>query len=402
MSSTAQYKLSVIIVNYNVKYYVEQCLLSVQKALNGINAEVFVVDNHSRDASVEYLTDRFPHVRVISSNHNLGFARANNIAIRQCTGQYVLLLNPDTIVAEDTFHRVLSFMDATPQAGGVGVRMLNVNGSNAMESRRGIPSPLTSFYKMVGLCARYPKSRRFGRYYLSFLPWTEPAQIEVMSGAFCMMRHEALNQAGLLDEDFFMYGEDIDLSVRLLKAGWQNWYVPATIVHYKGESTQKSSFRYVHVFYDAMLIFFRKHYGHLSLLISLPIKAAIVMKATVALVRMQTSKARRSLGFFRHNTYHAPLYVFIGQGERLEQCRQLAQRKGLDAQFFEGDAQQLPQGHQTLTLPQKGRVYVVYDVKAYSYQQIFECFAQAPQPNVSMGLYNADTHTIITAEEVLR
>lgn len=145
MSSTAQYKLSVIIVNYNVKYYVEQCLLSVQKALNGINAEVFVVDNHSRDASVEYLTDRFPHVRVISSNHNLGFARANNIAIRQCTGQYVLLLNPDTIVAEDTFHRVLSFMDATPQAGGVGVRMLNVNGSNAMESRRGIPSPLTSF-----------------------------------------------------------------------------------------------------------------------------------------------------------------------------------------------------------------------------------------------------------------
>ena len=178
--------------------------------------------------------------------------------------------------------------------------------------------------------------------------------------------------------------------------------MPATIVHYKGESTQKSSFRYVHVFYDAMLIFFRKHYGHLSLLISLPIKAAIVMKATVALVRMQTSKARRSLGFFRHNTYHAPLYVFIGKGERLEQCRQLAQRKGLEAQFFEGDAQQLPQGHQTLTLPQKGRVYVVYDVKAYSYQQIFECFAQAPLPNVSMGLYNADTHTIITAEEVLR
>ena len=161
---------------------------------------------------------------------------------------------------------------------------------------------------MVGLCARYPKSRRFGRYYLSFLPWTEPAQIEVMSGAFCMMRHEALNQAGLLDEDFFMYGEDIDLSVRLLKAGWQNWYVPATIVHYKGESTQKSSFRYVHVFYDAMLFFFRKHYGHLSLLISLPIITPIMHRYMCLLVRasaLSSADSWRSARVLKHSFLRA-------------------------------------------------------------------------------------------------
>ena len=394
-------KLSVVIVSYKVRAYVEQCLMSLLRSLRDIDAEVFVVDNNSHDGTVQLIRSRFPHVKVMDSSHNLGFARANNAAIRQSTGEYVLLLNPDTIVAEDTISTVLDFMDAHPQAGSAGVAMQCVDGSLAPESRRGRPTPMTAFYKMCGLCAMFPRSR-FGRYYMGGMSWSEAGRIDVVSGAFCMMRRSALDRVGLLDEDFFMYGEDIDLSVRLLKAGWQNWYVPATIVHYKGESTQKSSFRYVHVFYDAMLIFFRKHYGHLSLLISLPIKAAIVMKATVALVRMQTSKARRSLGFFRHNTYHAPLYVFIGKGERLEQCRQLAQRKGLEAQFFEGDAQQLPQGHQALTLPQKGRVYVVYDVKAYSYQQIFECFAQAPQPNVSMGLYNADTHTIITAEEVLR
>lgn len=218
---------------------------------------MFVVDNHSRDGSVDYLTDRFPSVNIISSNHNLGFARANNIAIRQCSGDYVLLLNPDTIVGENALDEVVAFMDAHPKAGGVGVCMLKVDGTPAMESRRGFPTPLTAFYKMSGLCARFPKSRRFGHYYMGYLPWSSAERIEVISGAFCMVRHEALDKIGLLDEDFFMYGEDIDLSYRLLKGGYENWYVPARILHYKGESTHKSSFAYVHVFYDAMFIFFR-------------------------------------------------------------------------------------------------------------------------------------------------
>ena len=214
-------KLTVVIVNYNVCYYLEQCLLSVQKALEGIEGEIYVVDNHSKDGSVAYLSARFPAVHFIDSNHNLGFARANNIAIRQSCGEYVLLLNPDTIVGEHTLSDVLQFMDAHPQAGGAGVMMHNTDGSRANESRRAIPTPMVSFRKMLGFNSRY---------YMSHLPWDKPGRIEVISGAFCMLRRRALDQVGLLDEDFFMYGEDIDLSYRLLKGGFENWYIPSPIL----------------------------------------------------------------------------------------------------------------------------------------------------------------------------
>ena len=270
-------KLSVVIVSYNVRLLLEACLQSVEKALKGIDGEIFVVDNHSSDDSVTYLEPRFPDVHFIANKENLGFARANNQAIRQSQAEYVLLLNPDTVVYENTLRDSLAFMDAHPDAGGVGVRMLTRDGDPAPESRRAVPTPWIAFLKMIGFSSKY---------YMSHLPWDQPGQIEVISGAYCMLRHKALDQIGLLDEDFFMYGEDIDLSYRLLKGGWQNWYLPLDIIHYKGESTQKSSFRYVHVFYQAMLIFFRKHYGHLSFLLSLPIQAAIYFRAFMALMYM--------------------------------------------------------------------------------------------------------------------
>jgi GT2 family glycosyltransferase len=185
-----------------------------------------------------------------------------------------LLLNPDTFICEDTLHRALDFMDHHPLAGGVGVMMHNSDGTLANESRRGLPTPYVSLLKMLGSTRRY---------YMSHLSWDAPGRIEVISGAYCMLRRRALDQVGLLDEDFFMYGEDIDLSYRLLKGGWQNWYLPLDIVHFKGESTQKSTFRYVHVFYQAMLIFFRKHYSHLSIFYTLPVKAAIYFRAAIAL-----------------------------------------------------------------------------------------------------------------------
>ena len=395
-------KLSVIIVNYNVKFYLEQCLLSVFKATKNIATEVFVVDNHSRDGSVDYLTDRFPSVNIISSNHNLGFARANNIAIRQCSGDYVLLLNPDTIVGENALDEVVAFMDAHPKAGGVGVCMLKVDGTPAMESRRGFPTPLTAFYKMSGLCARFPKSRRFGHYYMGYLPWSSAERIEVISGAFCMVRHEALDKIGLLDEDFFMYGEDIDLSYRLLKGGYENWYVPARILHYKGESTHKSSFAYVHVFYDAMFIFFRKHYGHLSVLFSLPIKVAILLKATVSLFRMQASRVRRSLGFFSRHEFSDVAYVFVGSAAAIGECRDILHRKGMDAEYYETVGATATDGHLSLSLPENKTVNVVYDVHTYSYEQIFELFARDNRSNVRIGTYNPDTKTIITESEVIK
>ena len=395
-------KLTVVIVSYNVRDYIAQCLLSLRRALQGLEAEVYVVDNQSHDDTVAYLREQFPEVTVIASNHNLGFARANNIAIRQTQGSYVLLLNPDTIVAETTISEALTFMDAHPEAGGLGVRMLRDDGFDAKESRRGLPTPSVAFYKMSGLCSRFPKSRRFGHYYMGYLPWDEPAQIEVISGAFCLLRREALNKIGLLDEDFFMYGEDIDLSYRLLKGGYQNWYLPAKILHYKGESTQKSSFRYVHVFYDAMLIFFRKHYAHASLLLSLPIKAAIYGKAFVELCRMQLQRARRSLGFVSSRPQQLPLFLFIGTSDHLSACRQLAAEKGLDARFVEGTSQSLPDGHLSLSLPEEQAIYVVYDIEAYSFSSIFDIFSRKPSVRIAMGTYLPGSNTVITTEEILK
>ena len=279
-------KLSVVIVNYNVRELLSECIKSVNTALTGIDGDIYVVDNNSSDGSVAYIRDHFPDVHVIANSDNQGFAHANNQAIHQTNSDYVLLLNPDTVVFEGTLRGCVDFMDAHPQCGGVGVRMLTREGTVAPESRRAIPTPWVAFLKMLGFTRKY---------YMSHLPWDKPGQIEVISGAFCMLRHKALDQIGLLDEDFFMYGEDIDLSYRLLKGGWENWFLPYDIIHYKGESTQKSSFRYVHVFYQAMLIFFRKHYAHLSFLISLPIQAAIYFRALMALIQMLGDKFRTFL-----------------------------------------------------------------------------------------------------------
>lgn len=274
-------KLSVVIVSYNVRSYLEQCLQSVRRALEGIEGEVFVVDNHSTDDSVEVVKRDYAWVKLMENQENQGFARANNLAIRQAQGEYVLLLNPDTVVEEGTLRNVLAFMEAHPKAGGAGVMMRNEDGSLAPESRRALPTPWVSCLKMIGFDKRY---------YMSHLPWEEPGRIEVISGAFCFLRRKALDEVGLLDEDFFMYGEDIDLSYRLLKGGWENWYLPYAITHYKGRSTQKTDYRYVHIFYQAMLIFLRKHYGHLSVFYTIPIKLAIYFRAAIALTDILRKK----------------------------------------------------------------------------------------------------------------
>ena len=274
-------KLSIVIVSYNVRDYLENCLQSVSRALEGIEGEVFVVDNHSDDDSVETVRAQYPWVRLIENQENMGFSRANNIAIRESRGEYVLLLNPDTIVEEATLREVLRFMEEHPKAGGAGVMMHNADGSLAPESRRALPTPWVSCLKMLGFTKRY---------YMSHLPWDQPGRIEVISGAFCFLRKKALDEVGLLDEDFFMYGEDIDLSYRLMKGGWENWYLPYPITHFKGKSTQKSDYRYVHIFYKAMLIFFRKHYSHLSLFYALPVKMAIYFRAAIALTDILRKK----------------------------------------------------------------------------------------------------------------
>lgn len=279
-------KLSIVIVNYNVKYFLEQCLHSVEKAMTSIESEVFVVDNNSVDGSNEMVRSKFPWVKLIANNENVGFSCANNQAIKIASGEYILLLNPDTVVEHDTLIKCVNFMDRQKDAGGLGIKMVDGKGKFLPESKRGLPTPDVAFYKIFGLSYLFPKSKLFGKYHLSYLDNDKIHEVEILSGAFMMLRKETLDKIGLLDETFFMYGEDIDLSYRIIKAGYKNYYFPeARIIHYKGESTKKSSINYVFVFYNAMIIFARKHFSTKNArLFSILIHLAIYLRAGIAIL----------------------------------------------------------------------------------------------------------------------
>ncbi len=301
-------KLSVVIVNYNVKYFLEQCLYAVRKAKHNLAIEVFVVDNHSVDGSIEMLKDKFPEVILIENKDNVGFSVANNQAMKLAKGEYVLLLNPDTVVQEDTFVKVCDFMDAHPDAGGLGVKMIDGKGQFLPESKRGLPTPFVAFCKIVGLSALFPQSKKFGQYHLGFLDKNKTHVVDVLAGAFMLMRKTVLDEVGLLDETFFMYGEDIDLSYRIQLGGYQNYYFPDTqIIHYKGESTKKSSVNYVFVFYNAMIIFAEKHFSKSNAkLFSFLINIAIYLRAGLAIAARFLRKM--VLPFLDAATWYAGIY----------------------------------------------------------------------------------------------
>ena len=385
-------KLSVVIVNYNVKHFLEQCLCSVCKAARNVqSAEIIVVDNASSDGSVKYISERFPDITLIASEKNLGFARANNLAIKKSKGEYVLLLNPDTIVTENTFAHFVDFMDKHPEAGACGAYMLHTDGTFALESRRGLPTPFVAFCKMSGLTSLYPKSRLFGRYYMCYLNEFEVDPIEIVSGAYMFIRREALDKAGLLDEDFFMYGEDIDLSYRILKAGYQNYFLPTPILHYKGESTKKSSYRYTHTFYQAMQLFFKKHYSHYSVLVSLPIKLAIWGRALLAYVGNQF-RHRRALGRAQLNC------VVVGNEAAVKDMSDILSRcypKGKHL-FVQGDEASLSMGHLSDGVDISKYNTVVYDTEAYSYETILKLLQQNPIKGLRLGTYSSKTKKFIT------
>jgi len=257
----------------------------VHNDTQGISAEVFVVDNNSVDGSNEMVRTLFPEVKLIANQDNVGFSTANNQAIKESNGEYILLLNPDTIVPENCFTKLLTYADSKPDLGGCGVHMVDGQGKYLPESKRGLPTPEVALYKMIGLNKLFPKSKKFGKYHLGYLPDDENNEVDVLAGAFMLLRKETLDQVGLLDETFFMYGEDIDLSYRITEGGWKNYYFAETsIIHYKGESTKKQSINYVRVFYKAMIIFAEKHYtGNNKNLFKLFINTAIYARAGIAL-----------------------------------------------------------------------------------------------------------------------
>jgi O-antigen biosynthesis protein len=257
----------------------------VYKAIKEIEAEVIVVDNNSVDGSIALINQKFPQVTLIANAVNTGFSKANNQAIRQASGKYVLLLNPDTVVQEDTFEKTLAFMEQNPDAGGLGIKMLDGKGNFLPESKRGLPTPAVAFYKIFGLSKLFPNSKKFGQYHLTYLDKDKNHQVDVLSGAFMLIRKSVLDKIGLLDETFFMYGEDIDLSYRITQGGFKNYYfADSNIIHYKGESTKKSSVNYVIVFYKAMAIFARKHFtqSH-ARTFSFLIYIAIYLRAAIAI-----------------------------------------------------------------------------------------------------------------------
>jgi N-acetylglucosaminyl-diphospho-decaprenol L-rhamnosyltransferase len=290
---------SVIIVNYRVRYFLELCLYSVSRALADIEAEIIVVDNQSGDGSLEVLEPLFPAVQFIANEENTGFAAANNQGLRRARGEYVLFLNPDTILPEDYARICLDFLRDKPDAGGLGVRMIDGSGRFLKESRRGFPSPWVAFCRLSGLSALFPRSRHFAAYYLGHLPENGSHPAPVLSGACLLIRRSVLDIVGGFDERFFMYAEDIDLSFRIEQAGYQNYYTAGTaVIHFKGESTQKDS-RYIRQFYKAMSQFRRKHFNSgFPALLNKGMDAAIWVRAGVAATIRSTGRAIRP----RHKT----------------------------------------------------------------------------------------------------
>ncbi len=335
-------QLSIIIVNYNVKFFLEQCLSSVQKAIEQLEAEVWVVDNASSDNSIEYLMPKFPWVKFISNTKNAGFGKANNQALHQCTGKYILFLNPDTLVAEDTLIKCIAFIEANTQVGALGIRMIDGKGTFLPESKRSLPSTLSSFYKLVGLSRLFPSSAVFSRYSLGHLDEYKNHEVDVLSGAFMLAKRNVLIELKGFDETFFMYGEDIDLSYRIKKLGFKNYYCSeSTIIHFKGESTRKGSIKYVSTFYRAMSIFLKKHnsgqFAYLNtffLQIAIGLRAGISAAAQVGLktgiffiatianfLKNKKNKSKRQKG---------SRIIIVGTEEEYKEVKALLAKAGLE------------------------------------------------------------------------
>lgn len=252
-------QLSVIILNYNVRYFLEQCVLSVQKALEGIDGEIIVIDNASSDDSCEMMKTKFPHIKLIENKDNLGFPKGNNIGVAQAKGEYICILNPDTVVAEDTFFKILNCQLVTrnSQLGIIGCKLIDGAGNFLPESKRGVPTPWVAFTKIFGL---YKISNYFGKYYAQHLSGNESGKVDILVGAFMVMKRELYLEVGGFDENCFMYSDDIDLSYLVLKTGKSNYYFHETsVIHYKGESTVRDG-AYMKRFREAMQFFYKKHF----------------------------------------------------------------------------------------------------------------------------------------------
>lgn len=394
-------KLTIVIVNYNVKYFLEQCLLSLYRAIENVPAEVIVVDNASSDGSQEYIVERFPHLTYIYNNENVGFARANNQAIQNAKGEYVLLLNPDTLLPETNIENVLNFMDTHPEAGACGVKMLAPDGHFLPESKRGYPSPLTSFWKLTGMHRLFPNNPRFEGYYLPRLDENSIHSVAVLAGAYMMLRKKTLDRSGLLDEDFFMYGEDIDLSCRITDAGYRNYYLPFPILHYKGESTSKMSYRYVRVFYGAMDIFFCKHGTHYPWLYRCMVRAGIKIQT---LLKLALVGVKKSIPALHSDKRREPRFLVFASENSMHSIRFICRSNQLNEHhhFVISNERSAKNGHELYGDNKDRFTHVVYDSSVFSYSTILSLLSKYQNKTLLLGVYNPRSRVLVTPEKNYR
>ncbi|MDO4511936.1 MAG: glycosyltransferase family 2 protein [Bacteroidales bacterium] len=367
--------ITIVIVSYRVKHFLEQTIRSAQEALEGLRGEIIVVDNNSGDDTMAFVKPKFPDVTFIENTENVGFARANNQAIMQARGAFTLILNPDTIITGESLRRPLQWMQEHPDCGAIGLHMIDGNGHFLPESKRAFPTPWVSFCKIFGLSKLFPRSRFFAKYHLRYLDEWQPHAIDILAGAYMLCRTPLLQQVGGFDEDFFMYGEDIDLSYRMVKAGYRNWYLPVNMLHYKGESTKKDSMRYVKVFYEAMLIFYRKHFPRFRTVVYPLIKLGVLVRQGMAVMRR----------------------IFTRICPRTS-ATALEDRAGwvILSQTPEAVAQVAGIKQWTTSIPQEGAANVLLDDASLSYQQIVDTIAASPRHDVFFHIYAHHSRIVIT------
>ena len=367
--------ITIVIVNYRVKYFLEQTLRSVEEAMEGLTGEVIVIDNNSGDDSVSFSRERFPNVRFIENKRNIGFARANNQDIVQAKGEFTLLLNPDTIISHDTLAEPIAWMREHPECGAVGVRMVDGNGVFLPESKRAFPTPWVSFCKIFGLSRLFPKSRLFAKYHLRYLDDREAHKVDILSGAFMLCRTSLLQQVNGFDEDYFMYGEDIDLSYRMVKEGFENWFLPVQMIHYKGESTKKNTMRYVHVFYNAMLIFYRKHFPRFSWIFYPFIKLGVIFRASLSMLKRLILRPFENL--HPHVKHAEAPWVILSNN-----AMAVTMATGIN--------------HYKNKIPLQGDCNVLLDDASMSYAEIIDTIASHSRKGVSFHIYSSRNHLLIS------
>jgi GT2 family glycosyltransferase len=374
-------QLSVVILNYNVQHFLELCVLSVQNAIKNIDAEIIVVDNNSSDDSCKMMMERFPDVKLIQNSENVGFPKGNNLGVKAAKGEFLCILNPDTVVAEDTFTKVLSFAKNQEKLGIVGCKLVDGSGNFLPESKRGTPTPWVAMTKILGLYRFFSKNTFFNRYYAQHLLENQSGTVDILVGAFMVCKRALYNEIGGFDENCFMYADDIDLSYMSLKAGKSNYYFhDTTVIHYKGESTIKDEY-YMKRFQEAMTFFYKKHF-------SVSIFFSVFMK--IGILFFSIFKKNQSAS---HSKMKPENYVFVSDDDK--KFNKIKQRLNTNIQMYS----QVETLSEVLT--EKSQTEIIFDNNYIDFKKIIQLFEKFKNRNITFKILPKNSNFIIGSNSSL-